>query len=132
MAKVIIAGDAVVVKSTLKLEEIQTVEKYRPNELVLKGGEDGKEPIFAVGTTTGVGNINEFGASFGSASHDDEKLATITLSATGITGDVKEWVADRIGGALVNLRKLEEKLPEVLEAIAAERTAIMSDISVAQ
>ena len=51
MAKIVIAGDAVVVTSAMKLEDIKTIEKYRPKELVLKGGEDGKEPIFGVGTT---------------------------------------------------------------------------------
>ena len=44
MAKIVIAGDAVVVTSAMKLEDIKTIEKYRPKELVLKGGEDGKEP----------------------------------------------------------------------------------------
>ena len=42
MAKITIAGDAVVVTSALKLEDIKTIEKYRRNALVLKGGEDGK------------------------------------------------------------------------------------------
>ena len=41
MAKIVIAGDAVVVTSAMKLEDIKTIEKYRPKELVLKGGEDG-------------------------------------------------------------------------------------------
>ena len=62
MAKIVIAGDAVVVTSAMKLEDIKTIEKYRPKELVLKGGEDGKEPIFGVGTTHGAGNINAVGA----------------------------------------------------------------------
>ena len=47
MAKITIAGDAAVVTSAMKLEDIKTIEKYRPKELVLKGGEDGKEPIFS-------------------------------------------------------------------------------------
>ena len=48
MAKITIAGDAAVVTSAMKLEDIKTIEKYRPKELVLKGGEDGKEPIFCL------------------------------------------------------------------------------------
>lgn len=133
MAKIVIAGDAVVVTSALKLEDIRTIEKYRPNELVLKGGEDGKEPIFAIGTTEGCGNINEVGASFGRETHDDEKRASITM-CTGVsdTGDIKEWVADRIGGAIINLNKLEEKLPAVLAEIADQKAEVMSNITVAQ
>ena len=47
-------------------------------------------------------------------------------------GDIKEWVADRIGTAIINLNKLEEKLPAVLEEIAAEKAEVMSNITVAQ
>ena len=113
MAKIVIAGDA--------------------KELVLKGGEDGKEPIFAIGVTEGCGNINEVGASFGRETHDEEKLASITMcTGVGTTGDIKEWVADRIGGAIINLNKLEEKLPAVLEEIEAEKAEVMSNITVAQ
>lgn len=95
--------------------------------------EDGKEPIFAIGTTEGCGNINQVGASFGRESHDDDKYATITMVAGCATdGDIKEWVADRIGTAIINLNKLEEKLPAVLEEIAAEKAEVMSNITVAQ
>lgn len=132
MAKITIAGDAAVVTSAMKLEDIKTIEKYRPKELVLKGGEDGKEPIFAVGTTNGAGNINAFGASFGAETRDDEKLACITLFLDGVAGDVKDWVADRLGAAIINLNKLEEKLPAVLDEIAAEKANVLSNITVAQ
>lgn len=131
MAKIVIAGDAVIITSALKLEDIKTIAKYRPKELVLKGGEDGKEPIFAVGVTNGPGNINEVGASFGRESHDDEKLAVITMVTDGVTGDVKEWVADRIGGAIMNLNALEQKLPAVLEEISGQKAAVMDSITVA-
>ena len=133
MARITIAGDAVVVTSALKLEDIKTIAKYRPNELILKGGEDGKEPIFGIGVTSGCGSINEVGASFGRESHDEDKLATITMcTGSDVTGDVKEWVADHIGGAIIKLNKLEEKLPAVLAEIADEKAAVMSNISVAQ
>ena len=132
MSKTVIAGDDVVITSALKLEDIKTIEKYRPKALVLMGGEDGKEPVFAIGTTPGAGNINAVGASFGAETHDDSKLACITLFLTGVTGDVKDWVADRLGAAIINLNKLEEKLPAVLEEIAAEKATVMSNITVAQ
>ena len=132
MARITIAGDAVVVTSALKLEDIKAIEKYRPNELILKGGEDGKEPIFAIGTTSGCGSINEVGVSFGRESHDNDKFATVTMCISNdVTGDVKEWVADCIGSAIIMLNKLEEKLPAVLTEIADEKAEIMSNISVA-
>lgn len=133
MAKIVIAGDAVVVTSAIKHEDLLTVKKYRPDALILKGGEDGKEPIFGVNVTNGgVGEINQYGATFGMATRDDDKLATLTMLATGVTTDIKDFVADKIGGALINLNKLEEILPAVIEEINAEKAAVLDAISIAQ
>lgn len=133
MAKIVIAGDAVVVTSAMKLEDLRTIAKYRPEALILKGGEDGKEPVFAVSVTKGNGEINKYGASFGSESHDDAKLATITMTAGCADGeDIKEFVADCIGSAIIDLGNLEETLPSVLEEIIAEKAMVMDSISVVQ
>ena len=128
MAKIVIAGDAVVITSAIKLEDLRTIQKHRPTALILKGGEDGNEPIFAINVTNGNGDINQYGASFGSATRDDAKLATITLVAPGIDGDIKEFVADKLGSALINLNKLEESLPDVVQSITAERAKVMESI----
>ena len=128
-AKVTIAGDAVVITSELTLEEIKTVEKYRPKALTLMGGEDGKEPIFVLGT--GCADINQYGASFASAARDGSGKATITVMMCGQEPeDIKAAVADKFGAALVNIGKLEQVLPAVIEEIKAEREAIMGTISV--
>ena len=130
MAKIVIAGDAVVVKSTLNLEDIKTIAKYQPKALTLMGGEDGKEPIFAVGVSTDAGDITVHGASFGRA--DGEGKATITMVTPGVpTEKAKEWVADKLGAAITNLNALEAKLPSVLEGIAAQRATVMENITVA-
>lgn len=131
MAKITVAGDAVVITSAMKLEDIKTIEKYRPSALTLMGGEDNKEPIFAVGTTRGTGTISKFGASFGGETHDEQKLATITLCASGVTGDITDWVADNIGVAIINLNRLEDRLPAVLRGIADEKAEVVSNIVVA-
>jgi len=132
MAKITIAGDAVVVTSNMKLEDIKTITKYRPKALTLMGGEDGKEPIFAIGVTNGCGSINEVGVSFGRETYDDQKLACVTVcTGTAVTGDVKEWVADHLGSAIISLNKLEEALPAVLEEITAEKAYVMGNITVA-
>lgn len=132
MAKIVIAGEAVVITSSLKLEDIKAIEKYRPNDLVLKGGEDGKEPIFRLGATTGAGGINSVGASFGREASDGSGLACITMVKTGVpTDNIKEWVADSLGSAITNLNALEEKLPEVLTAINTQKATVMANITVA-
>lgn len=133
MSKIIVAGEAVVVTSSMKLEDLKTIAKYRPDALILKGGEDGKEPIFAVSTTKGAGDINAYGACFGGETHDNEKLATITMGVGAVVdADIEEYIADKLGSAITNLNKLEEKLPEVLAEIAGEKAAVLASISIAQ
>ena len=130
MAKIVIAGDAVVVKSELKLEDIKTIEKYNAKALTLMGGDAGKEPIFALGTTTGTGSINSVGASFGKADADGKAVITMVMQNVP-TEKAKDWVADTLGAALMNLNTLEAKLPEVLAGISAQRATVMENISVA-
>lgn len=130
MARITIAGDAVVVTSTLKYEDIRTIEKYRPEALTLKGGEDGKEPIFRISAANGVGSINKYGASFGASAHNEGGFATITMVVEGVEGDIREYVADQLGAAVRELNKLEETLPATLAEIKAEKEAIMADITV--
>lgn len=130
MAKIVIAGDAVVVKSELKLEDIKTIEKYNAKALTLMGGDEGKEPIFALGTTTGTGSINSVGASFGKADADGKAVITMVMQNVP-TEKAKDWVAGTLGAAITNLKALEDKLPAVLAAIAAEKAAVMESITVA-
>lgn len=133
MAKVTIVGNAAVITSTIKYEDIKTVAKYRPAELILKGGDDGKEPIFAIAAVDGNGDINANGAVFGGATRDEDKYAYITMVVDADDDtDVKELVADQLGGALVNLAKLEEKLPAVIDEINDERASVLDRITVAQ
>lgn len=130
MAKITIAGQAVVVTSEMALEDIKTIKKYRPDALILKGGEDGREPIFALGI--GEGRINKVGVSFCEATRDDAKKATLTMTTNYDGDDIENFVSDSIGVALMNLNKLEATLPAVLEEIDAERAAIKSNITVVQ
>lgn len=130
MAKIVIAGQAVVVTSKMALEDLKTIKKYRPDALILKGGEDGKEPVFALGI--GEGKINAVGASFCEATRDEAKKATLTMTTSYDGDDIEGFVSDSIGAALMNLNKLEETLPAVLEEIAAEKATIKSNITVVQ
>lgn len=134
MAKITIAGEAVVVTSGIKLEDYRKVAKYRPEALKLKGGEDGKQTIFQVFPLGhGAGSINKNGAEFATATHDEQKLACITMMYTGKPGmDIKDIVADEIGAGVMLLNKLEATLPDVLQAIDAEKAEILENITVAQ
>lgn len=134
MAKIKTINRAIVVNSEVKYDDYKLVAKYRPEALTLKGGEDGKEPIFTVFVRNGgQGCIDENGAIFGEATRDDAKLATITMMFTGdAEADIKEYIVDELGGALTKLNKVETGLPAVIEAIKAERETVRDSIEVAQ
>lgn len=134
MAKIKTINRAIVVNSEVKYDDYKLVAKYRPEALTLKGGEDGKEPIFTVFVRNGgQGCIDENGAIFGEATRDDAKLATITMMFTGdAEADIKEYIVDELGGALTKLNKVEAGLPAVIEAIKAERETVRDSIEVAQ
>lgn len=131
MAKVTILGGAVVVTSEFKFDEIKMVEKYRPKELVLMGGEDNKDEVFRIGTTVGNGSICGCGASFGRRTRGEEEKAMITFTIEDIE-DLKEYITDEFGSAIMNLNKIEEKIPDVIEEIKREREKVMSGITVVQ
>ena len=133
MAKIVIAGEAVIVTSSLKLEDLELVSKYRPKALTLYGGEDGKEPLFKVAVGEGSGYINANGAVFGRTANDGSGLACITMFAAGIPAEeVEEWVQDQIGGAILLLNKLEAAIPAIIGEVAAENAAIRGSITVLQ
>lgn len=130
MAKVTVVGEAIVFTSSLKLDDIKAVEKYRPEELTLWGGDNNEEPVFVVASTRNPGgSLNQYGAEFGAVARDGSGAATITITGVGAE-DVKGYIADEYGPALIKLAKLEERLPIVLAEIERERAAIIAGITV--
>ena len=133
MAKITVAGQAVVVTSEMKLDDLRTIKKYRPRALTLYEGEgDEKEPVFAIGVTDGVGGFNSVGIEFGSESRDEAKKAQMTFLIPEEVKDVKAYVSDHFGASLLKLNRLEATLSGTLAEIAREKAAIEENITVIQ
>lgn len=130
MARITLAGDAVVVTSALTLEELRKIKKYKGNALTLYGGADGDEPLFRITVDQEV-CLGKLGAGFMSETHDEAKKAVMTIVLENVVGDIKEFVADTFGEAITKLNALEATLPAVLVQIDAEKAAIMSQIEIA-
>ena len=132
MAKMTIAGDSLVITSSHTLEDIKKIAKYDPRALKLyELNEDGKpEEIFTVAPAKEAGSINQYGASFGSTTHDDAKLATITLPIPANVPDAVQYAAETYGRAVMLLRRVESQFGEALARIDAEMDAILDSISV--
>ena len=131
MASVKKFGEAVVITSAAKLEDIRKLAKYRPEALTLRD-EETQEPLFCIGVTAKrAGSISAFGAEFGGA--DGNGFAQVTMAYAGPAGDdeaVKAAIADSIGKAVALLSKLEATLPAALEEVDAEVANILASIEV--
>jgi len=129
MANVKKFGEAVVITSAAKLEDIKKIAKYRPEKLVLMGGDDGKELLFAVGLSGNrSGSINKYSIDFGGC--DENGFAQVTVAYTGPAEGVKEALADSIGSQVMMLTKLEETFPDIVREIDADVNRIMESITV--
>ena len=132
MANIKKFGQAVVITSAAKLEEIKKIAKYNPDALVLKKeNEDGvKEPVFCVGISAKdrSGSVGTYGIEFGSA--DENGYAQVTLDYTGPDVGVKEALADSLGRQIVMLNALEATFGDALEQIDRDVAAIMTNIEV--
>lgn len=130
-ATIKVVGGVAVVESGAKLETIQKVAKYRPDALTLfKGTGKDKEEVFKVGAAkAGTGSINQYGASYGTATSADGK-ATITLVIPDGTSDPKAWVMEKVGAAILNLNKVEAQFEGAIDEIDTELTAIEGNITV--
>ena len=133
MAKITIVGDAIVITSSKTLEDIKALEKFRPRQLALYETGEGnkKEELFKVSSTKGEGSINKYGASFGSVTHDEAKLATITMTIPQGVEDAVKYAADKIGTAIIMLNKVEEQFDDAMAEIEEEKAAIRECITVA-
>lgn len=131
MSKVKIIGDAAVVTSTLKLEDIKLVKKHAPEALILKGGEKNEDIIFGLSAKDNIeGTINEFSITFGKETRDEHKLAVLTINCGEAPEAIKEWFYDKYGNTIMNLNTLEGKLPAVIEGIKAKKQGFMNSIEI--
>ena len=129
-AAIKIVGGVAVIESSLKLEDIKKLAKYRPAALSLfEGTGKDKEEVFQIGAGRGYGSISTYGASFGSHTTTDGK-ATITIEIPEGTEDPKAYIADKVGVAILNLNKVEAQFEAANTEIDDEIAAINANITV--
>jgi hypothetical protein len=116
--------------SSLKVEDIALVKKYRPNALKKKD-KDGND-IFAISYVEGRPCVAANGITFGSTSAEGgfamitgEIPATLPEDTTA-----SDYVADKVGGVLAFIDELEKSIPDAVTAIKDERAKLMGEIAV--
>ncbi len=132
MAKITIVGDAIIVTSSKSLEALKTLEEYYPKalRLVETNDEGKKEEIFRVETAASKGSINRNGATFASETHDEAKLATITMPIPAGVENAKEYAAKLVGKAVVLLNRVEAGIDDALAKVKAEKAEVEANITV--
>ena len=111
-AKIILTGDACIIKSGVKLEDWQKVLKFEPEFGLYT---EDKDPVFMVDIDENMGSLNSNGAVF-SIRPDHEGYAVITTVIDPAVEDKVQAVTDRLGTALLRLNELESKVPEKIAA----------------
>lgn len=127
-----IFGSALVITSSIKLEDIKTVNKYQRDSLTLwdKDEDGNKTPVFSVlYKKDSKGTINEQGAVFSKESPDGYAQITEIVDIPK-DKDPKDFVADEYGKALLALQKFEDYFPAVIDELNETRTKIMDGVEV--
>ena len=127
MAKIIISGTTATVTSKFTTEQLKLLEKRNPEALVLK--DEKENPIFAI-FTGNKGSITKDGVVFGGTSFDGSGKAVASLDIPNTVTDVKAWVMEAIGNAIIKLNQLEDTLDGALSAVAAETAKVEGSIEV--
>ena len=127
MAKIIITGNSCTMESSLTTAQLKKLAKFRPASLQLLNADKKVEFVVKAGE---VGSVSPMGVAFDGTTHDGSGLACLTKMLPADVTDVKSWVMDNIGSAVLKLNKLEETLQAALADIDKEVTAVEGTISV--
>lgn len=132
--KIVTKNGYAFVETTLKVADLELVKKYDPAALVIKGGEDGKQPVFFANVVkNGNGMIDGESVEFIAAA---DGTATVTIAdapaaAKASADAMKEYLADLVGPVSCHIAKLEETVPAAAEAVRGTRKAVMDAIQMA-
>lgn len=126
MAKIKNAGGAVALVSDLALEDIRLLEQYRPKALILKESDD---EVFKVSTGTD-GSITKFGVCFAAATRNSAALAEHTLLIPADVTNVTDYAVEKIGPAVLLLKRVEAQAVEALKGIKEELAQVRAAVEV--
>lgn len=129
MSKIIAAGDAAVVVSSIKLEDLRKVAKYRPDALTLKDEDGNAYFAVCVGKKPEIG---KFGVVYNAEMNDGSGIAclTVDISDRNPAVDVKTYLADLLGGTLANINAVETGVAATLSEIDAEIASVKDSIEI--
>lgn len=124
--RVKIAGNAMILTSTLKFATIQKMEKYNNNALCLvELNKDEEVEVFRINTGKFSG-VSKYGITFAEVNKDGYAVATI-LFPEGVT-DKKAYIKDNFGTTLFMLADLEAAVETACAELEAAYAQLDDDI----
>ena len=125
----VIAGSSLVLVSSATPEQIKTLKEYRPRALCSKDEKGKTTNDYSISIEDGNGYIGKIGTIFTTRT-DAEGHATVTVPIPKDVENVKKYVQETYGYAILNIRKIEEGFESALAETEAEQSDIASMISV--
>lgn len=128
-AEITVLGEAAVLTSSMKLEDIQMLKKYNPKVLSVFDSET-KEESFRVSVSAGgAGMANKYGISF-SPTANANGYAQVTINLPEDHGDVMDYLEDHFGEALLYLNDIEANADEAIAATKDHRRTVRNQIRI--
>ena len=126
MAKIIITGSAVVIRSEVSADDLALVQKHRPETLKLK--DENGEIVCAIGLTrTGHGSLTRSGASFVPGENGDAVI-TMLIGDKGEHDTLKAYFIEEFSGVMANINAIESMVGVNLNLIREEQSAVEASI----
>lgn len=123
----VVAGSSLVLVSSATPDQIKTLKKYRHDALCSKDKDGKATNDYSISIEDGDGYICNIGTIFTTRT-DAEGHATVTVPIPNDVEDVKKYIQDKYGYAMLNIRKIEEGFEAALTESEAERADISSMI----
>ena len=124
MANAKIVGNVCVITSELPYEQIEKLEKFKPEALSARD-EEGND-TFSIRTGNSP-SFSRYGAVFNSKNQQGNALVVVSLPSVD---DKAEFVKETYGYGLLSLNQLERQLTVVSEDLAQEISQIESNITI--
>ena len=126
-------GDSLMVTTTASIDELALLKAKRPEALCLYEGEDKeKKMVFRVDVGAQPCLQNNV-ACFTGNTNTDPKVAVLSVSLANKPegADVKEYVTEKFGAAILHLQKVEAQFADAIDEIGVEQETLANLIQIA-
>ena len=127
MAKIKLMGDHLAIVSAMKLDELKTIKRRKPEALKLKD-DKGEKTVFAVDVDTYEGSLSKFGIVFASQEVVGGRAIYTMPAPSADSVEVRKYINENLGTVVFDLNKVEAQCVAAFDTITTEEAAIATMI----